>query len=145
MIDIMSRGYTVLAYYILLLQNVPLDRCYISTVLLITDTVLPLVVVFVNDRTRVLLRYCYNTAFQPWILYSYQSTLDMFNVGFYSFQYKDFNVYILMIENDYLDNGSYYSHYWKIIAWMEVLKVLSSDINISYNIENHTIPVRSMI
>ena len=38
-------------------------------------------------------RYCYNTAFQHWILYPSQSTLDMFNVGFLNPQHNDFNVY----------------------------------------------------
>ena len=126
----MSRGYTVLAYYILLLQNVPLDRCYISTVLLITDTVLPLVVVFVNDRTRVLLRYCYNTAFSALdtVLLSehtrhVQCWLSKFPIHWLRF-------YFLIIEKDYLNNGSKYSHYWKIVGQMKVVKVLNSDINV---------------
>ena len=32
-----------------------------------------------------------------------------------------------------------------MIGWMKVLKVLNPDFNVSHNVENHIIPVRSMI
>ena len=52
-IEVMPRGYAVLVYYISPLRSVPLSRYYTYTVVLITDTVLLLVIMFMNDRFRV--------------------------------------------------------------------------------------------
>ena len=92
LVKVMSGGYTLLAYYISLLQNIPLDRCYATTIVFISDTLLLLVIVLMMDPVFPL-GYCHGNAFQHWILYSHQSTLDMFNAGFHNLSYNDFNVY----------------------------------------------------
>ena len=126
----MSRGYTVLLYCTSLLLDVTVGRCFTLAVVLLTYTVLLLVIVFNNDGSRgptdILLQYCIS-ALDTVLLSEHtrhvQCWLSKFPTHWLRF-------YFLIIEKDYLNNGSKYSHYWKIVGQMKVLKVLNSDINV---------------